>query len=51
MDLIRGEKEGKELRMTLTCVRAQSYPTLCNPMDCSQPGFSVLEILQARILE
>ena len=29
----------------------QSSPTLCNPMDCSLPGFSVLGILQARILE
>ena len=25
--------------------------TLCNPMDCSPPGFSVHGILQARILE
>ena len=30
---------------------AQSCPTLCNPMDCSLPGFSVHWILQARILE
>ena len=30
---------------------AQLYPTLCNPMDCSLPGFSVHEILQARIVE
>ena len=30
---------------------AQSYPTLCNPMDCSLPGFSVHRISQARILE
>ena len=29
----------------------QSCPTLCNPMDSSPPGSSVLEILQARILE
>ena len=29
----------------------QSYLTLCNPMDCSPPGFSVHGILQARILE
>ena len=38
------------------CVRAcmlvaQSCPTLCDPMDCSPPGFSVHGILQARILE
>ena len=30
---------------------AQSCPTLCNPMDCSLPGFSVYGIFQARILE
>ena len=28
-----------------------SCPTLCNPMDCSQPGSSVHGILQGRILE
>ena len=30
---------------------AQSCPTLCDPMDCSLPGFSVRRILQARVLE
>ena len=30
---------------------AQSCLTLCDPMDCSLPGFSVHGILQARILE
>ena len=30
---------------------AQSCPTLCDPMDCILPGFSVYGILQARILE
>ena len=30
---------------------AESCPPLCNPMDCSLPGFSVHGILQARILE
>ena len=29
----------------------QLCPTLCDPMDCSQPGSSVHGILQARILE
>ena len=29
----------------------QSCPTLCNPMVCSPPDFSVQGILQARILE
>ena len=33
------------------CVRAQSCPTLCYPMDCSPPGASVHGILQERILE
>ena len=36
------------------CMRAkslQSCPTLCNPVDCSLPGSSLLGILQARILE
>ena len=30
---------------------AQSCPTLCNPLDYSPPGSSVLGILQARTLE
>ena len=29
----------------------QSCPTLCYPMDCSLPGFSVHGIFQARVLE
>ena len=29
----------------------QSCPTLCDPMNCSPPGFSVHGILQARTLE
>ena len=32
------------------CMYAQSCPTLCDPMDCSLPGFSDHEIFQARIL-
>ena len=31
--------------------RAQLYPTLCDPMDCSPPGSSAHGIFQARILE
>ena len=27
-----------------------SCPTLCNPVDCGLPGFSVREVLQARTL-
>ena len=33
------------------CVRAQSWLTLCDPMDCGPPGSSVHEIFQVRILE
>ena len=29
----------------------QLCPTLCDPMDCTLPGFSIHGILQARILE
>ena len=29
----------------------QLRPTVCDPMDCSLPGFSVHGILQARMLE
>ena len=32
-------------------VVAQLCPTLCYPMDCSPPDFSVHEISQARLLE
>ena len=34
-----------------SCVRAQSCPTLLNPMDCSPPSSSVHGIFQARVLE
>ena len=33
------------------CVYAQLCPTLCDPVDCSPPGYSVHGLLQARILE
>jgi len=33
------------------CLVAQSCLSLCDPMDCSPPGFSVHGILQARILD
>ena len=33
------------------CLAVQSFPTLCDPMDCSLPGSSVHGILQASILE
>ena len=34
-----------------TNVSAQSFPTVCNHMDCSLPGLSVHWIFQTRILE
>ena len=37
--------------MKVKVVVAQSYPTFCDPLDCSPPGCSVCGILQARILE
>ena len=36
---------------TLVSEVAQSCLTLCDPMDCSLPGFSVHGIFQARVLE
>ena len=33
------------------CSLAQSCLTLCGPMGCSPPGFTLHEIFQARILE
>ena len=41
----RGRQKGRKELL------AQSYPALCDPMDCSLPGSSVHGILQARILE
>ena len=33
------------------CEVAQLCPTLCDPMDCSIPGYSIHGICQARVLE
>ena len=33
------------------CSVTQSFPTLCDPMNYSPPGFSVYGILQARIVK
>ena len=37
--------------MKVEVLIAQLCMTLCNPMDCTPPGFSVQGILQVRILE
>ena len=42
-----GVKTTLELGWVLVC--AQLCLTLCNPMDCSTPGFTVHGIFQARI--
>ena len=48
----RGSRKERERNHCIgACMHAQSCSTLCNPMDCSPPGSSVHEILQARILE
>ena len=39
------------LRSVVEVMTPQSYPTLCDLMDCSPPGSSVHEIFQVRILE
>ena len=42
----------REREREYVCVKSlQSCPTLCNPIDYSQPGFSANDIFQARILE
>ena len=53
-----GKNTGVGCHFLLQCMKvksesevAQSCPTLRNPMDCSQPGSSVLGIFQARVLE
>ena len=37
--------------MCVSMRESQLRLTLCDPMDCSPPGFSVHGIFQARILE
>ena len=41
-------KQKIELLWKVKVLVAQSYLTLCDPMDCSSPGSSVLGIFQAR---
>ena len=53
-----GKNTGVGCRFLLQCMKvksesevAQSWPTLCDPMDCSLPGSFVHGIFQARVLE
>ena len=41
----------KFVPLSYVCARTQSCPTLCVPIDCSLPGFTVRGIFQARVLE
>ena len=34
-----------------SCLLTKLWPTLCDPMGCSPPGFYVHGIFQARVLE
>ena len=48
--LPKKKKKGLQTLLNITHMHAkllQSYPTLCDPMDCSLPGSSVRGIRQA----
>ena len=45
------QKEKHQYSIESESEASQSCPTLCNPMDCSLPGSSILGIFQARVLE
>ena len=49
--LIHEEKQDMDAGVCVCALVAQSYLTLCDPMDCSLPGSSIRGIFQARILE
>ena len=40
----------REIALIVAQSLTESHLTLCDPMDCTPPGFSVHGILQARIL-
>ena len=42
---------GKKSLASMRTGSLRSCPTLCDPVDCGLPGFSVRGFLQARILE
>ena len=49
--LLNSSAAGDSEILSFLCSVAQSCLTLCDPLDCSPPGFSVHRLLQARILE
>ena len=48
---VAADAKGNVVHTKVKALVVQSCPTLCDPMDCSPPGFSVHGISQARILE
>ena len=47
-----GLRSLSELQTTASAAKLlRLCPTVCDPMDCSQPGFSDHGILQARVLQ
>ena len=50
-DSLPSEPLGKPAAAAAAAKSLQSYPTLCDPIDGSPPGFPIPEILQARTLE
>ena len=49
---IDGNNKGSFISLAAAAAKSlQSYPTLCNPIDCSPPGSPIPGVLQARILE
>ena len=51
ISMVKEDSGLQKLLLDGVCSVAQSYPTLCDPRDCSPPGSSAHEIFQARILE
>ena len=51
MILLLPQSLGKLAATCCCCLVAKLWPTLCDPMDCGLPGFSVHGISQTSILE
>ena len=49
--MLCGSLDGRGVWGRMKVKVTQLSPTVCDPLDCSQPGSSVHGILQARILE